>query len=180
MCGLAGVAGPFVNLVLTEKWTGVVPLLQLLCFSFMWYPIHAINLNFLQVKGRSDLFLRLEIIKKCVGVGILCATIPLGIKAMCAGTIVSSFCSLFINTYYTGKIISVGFIEQMRDIFPVFLTAFSMSIVSYAVSNIFADYALGLLFGIVVGIIYYFLVNMFFKSKELDTLLRIVKPHRHL
>ena len=159
MCGLAAVASPFINLILTEKWLGVVPLLQLLCFSFMWYPVHAINLNLLQVKGRSDLFLRLEIIKKCLGVGILCITIPLGIKAMCAGKIVSSFFALFINTYYTGKIISVGFIKQMRDLFPIFLSAFSMSIVSYTVYNLFTNYILSLFWGIMAGVIYYLLIN---------------------
>jgi O-antigen/teichoic acid export membrane protein len=179
MCGLAGVAGPFINLVLTEKWTGIVPLLRLLCFSLMWYPVHSINLNLLQVKGRSGLFLRLEIIKKFVGVGILCITIPLGIRAMCAGKIVSSFFSLFINTYYTGKIISVGFIKQMRDLSPIFLGAVSMSIVSYIVSNIFTNYAIGLLCGIIAGIIYYFLVNIFFKSQELDILLKMVRLRRH-
>jgi O-antigen/teichoic acid export membrane protein len=180
MCGLAGVAGPFINLILTGKWTGIVPLLQLLCFSFMWHPVHAINLNLLQVKGRSDLFLRLEIIKKCVGVGILCVTIPLGIEAMCAGTIVSSFLCLFINTYYTEKIISVGFVKQMRDLFPIFLTAFSMSIVSYIVSNIFVSYGLGLFLGIIAGVIYYFLVNMLFRSKELDMLLKMVRLRKYL
>jgi O-antigen/teichoic acid export membrane protein len=179
MCGLAGVAGPFINLILGEKWIGVIPLLQLLCFSFMWYPVHAINLNLLQVKGRSDLFLRLEIIKKCVGVGILCVTIPLGIKAMCAGTIVSSFLCLFINTYYTGKIISVGFISQMRDLSPIFFAAFSMSVVSYFVSKIFTNYAFGLFCGIMAGIIYYFLANILVKSKELDMLLKTVSLRRH-
>jgi O-antigen/teichoic acid export membrane protein len=174
MCGLAGVAGPFIRLILTEKWIGVVPLLQLLCFSLMWYPVHAINLNLLQVKGRSDLFLRVEIIKKCFGVGILCVTIPFGIKAMCAGTIVSSFLSLFVNTYYTEKIISVGFIKQMRDLLPVFLTAFSMSIVAYTVSNIFVNYGLGLFLGIIAGIIYYFLANMLFNSKELKLLFDLI------
>jgi O-antigen/teichoic acid export membrane protein len=178
MCGLAGVAGPFINLFLTEKWTRVVPLLQLLCFSLMWYPVQSINLNLLQVKGRSDIFLRLEIIKKCVGVGILCVTIPLGIKAMCAGKIVSTFFALIINTYYTGKIISIGFIKQMQDLFPIFLSAFSMSIVSYTVSNLFTNYTLSLFFGIMVGIIYYFLINILFRSKELDMLLKMARLRR--
>jgi O-antigen/teichoic acid export membrane protein len=115
MCGLAGVAKPFITLVLSEKWLGVIPLLQLLCFSLMWYPVHAINLNLLQVKGRSDLFLRLEVIKKCVGIVIICITLPMGLLALCAGGIISSIISLIINTHYTGKIISLGFIKQMAD-----------------------------------------------------------------
>jgi O-antigen/teichoic acid export membrane protein len=179
MGGLAGVARPFINLILTEKWVGVVPLLQLLCFSLMWHPVQAINLNLLQVKGRSDLFLQLEIVKKCVGIGILCVTIPFGIRAMCVGKIVSSFFALFINTYYTGKIIFIGFTKQMRDLFPIFLAAFSMSIVSYIVSNLFVNYVLSLFLGIMAGITYYFLVNILFKSKELDMLLKMAKPRRY-
>ena len=71
MTGLAAVSFPFIRIVLGEKWIFCAVLLQIICFSMMWYPIHAINLNLLQVQGRSDLFLRLEIIKKAIGVSIL-------------------------------------------------------------------------------------------------------------
>ncbi len=64
MTGLAAVSFPFIRIVLGEKWIFCAVLLQIICFSMMWYPIHAINLNLLQVQGRSDLFLRLEIIKE--------------------------------------------------------------------------------------------------------------------
>ena len=90
MMGLAAVAEPFIRLVLTEKWIGVVILLQILCFSYMWYPVHAINLNLLQVKGRSDLFLRLEVIKKIMITVMLCVSIPLGVVAICVGTVINS------------------------------------------------------------------------------------------
>lgn len=85
MTGLAAVSFPFIRIVLGEKWMFCAVLLQIICFSMMWYPIHAINLNLLQVQGRSDLFLRLEIIKKSIGVIILFLTIPLGLKIMCLG-----------------------------------------------------------------------------------------------
>ena len=84
----------------------------------MWYPIHAINLNLLQAKGRSDLFLKLEIYKKIVGIIILCITIPMGLIAMCIGSFITSMISLIINTYYTGKLIGVGYFQQMRDLMP--------------------------------------------------------------
>lgn len=86
MTGLAAVSFPFIRIVLGEKWMFCAVLLQIICFSMMWYPIHAINLNLLQVQGRSDLFLRLEIIKKSIGVIILFLTIPLGLKIMCLGS----------------------------------------------------------------------------------------------
>ena len=110
MVGLAAVADPLIRLVLTDKWEGCIYLLQIVCFSMMWYPIHAINLNLLQVKGRSDFFLKLEIIKKIQGVTILCVTIPMGIVVMCYGQIVGSLLSLVYNTYYTKKLIGYGYI----------------------------------------------------------------------
>ncbi len=118
MIGLAVLAGPVIAVLLNETWMPASELLAILCLCCMWYPIHAINLNLLQVKGRSDLFLRLEIIKKAVGVCILCITIPLGVKAMCWGSVVSSLLGLGINTHYTGKLIGVGFLKQMRDLLP--------------------------------------------------------------
>ena len=128
MIGLAAIASPLIQLVLTPKWNGCIIYLQIICFALMWYPIHAINLNLLQVKGRSDLFLRLEIIKKIIGVAIMCVTIPLGITAMCVGMIVSSIFALAVNTYYTGKLIRVSFIMQMKDVFPVFVNSLIMGI----------------------------------------------------
>ena len=95
----------------------------------MWYPIHAINLNLLQVEGRSDLFLKLEIYKKLLGVVVLCVTIPMGLVAMCWGAVVSSLLALVLNTYYTNKLIRVGLIKQLRDLSPALFYSFSMSAV---------------------------------------------------
>lgn len=99
MIGLAAVAHPFILLVLKEQWEFAAVLLQIICLGMMWYPIHAINLNLLQVKGRSDLFLRLEIIKKCLGVTMICITVPFGIVAMCWGSVANSIIALIINTH---------------------------------------------------------------------------------
>ena len=118
MVVLAGVAKPLVALMLGAKWMGCVTLLQVVCFARMWLPIHAINLNLLQVKGRSDLFLRLEIIKKVLGVTVVVITLPKGLVAICYGEVFSSVVALAINTYYTGKLIGAGFFVQMRDLAP--------------------------------------------------------------
>lgn len=89
----------------------------------MWYPIHAINLNLLQVKGRSDLFLRLEIIKKILGVTVLCITAPFGLIVMCYGSILNSLVALVINTYYTGKLINVGFSNKCATCYLLLFSA---------------------------------------------------------
>lgn len=104
---LAGLARPLVLVMLTAKWEACIIYLQILCFSQMWYPVDAINLNLLQVKGRSDLFLRLEIIKKIIGFSIMAVSLCFGILAFCYGCIVYSLFEIVTDTYYTGKIISV-------------------------------------------------------------------------
>ena len=103
MLGLSAVARPFIRVAIGEQWEFCAVLLQIICFSMMWYPIHAINLNLLQVKGRSDLFLRLEIIKKILGISVLCVTAPFGLVCMCYGQCMICclrFCSAFPCSYW--------------------------------------------------------------------------------
>lgn len=167
MMGLAAVAFPLIRVVLTPKWEGCSLYLQIICFALMWYPIHAINLNLLQVKGRSDLFLRLEIIKKIVGVCIMCITIPLGITAMCIGMVASSLISLFINTFYTGKLIDIGYLKQMRDLLPVLINSLLMGSIVYFSIELFYSDLVKIITGFLVGIVSYIVGALFFSKKEL-------------
>lgn len=157
MLMLSAIAEPLVRVILTDKWEGCIILLQIVCFSMMWYPIHAINLNLLTVKGRSDLFFRLEIFKKVCGVCVMCVTIPQGIIWMVSGGIVSSMIALVINTYYTGKLINVGYLRQMGDLLPIFSVSFFMWLVIHAslwlTSNIYIQLPLGIFVGLLVYII---------------------------
>lgn len=151
MLMLSALADPLVRIVLTDKWEGCIILLQIICFNMMWYPIHAINLNLLTVKGRSDLFFRLEIIKKVIGVCIMCVTIPNGIVWMVSGGIVGSMISLIINTYYTGKLIRVGYLKQMGDLLPIFGMSFAMWLVIHASFLLSSSLHVQLLLGILLG-----------------------------
>lgn len=175
MTGLAAVSHPFIELIIGSKWLFSAVLLQIICFNMMWYPIHAINLNLLQVKGRSDLFLRLEIIKKAIGIIILIITVPLGIKAMCYGGIISSILCLFVNTYYTGKIIKVGFMTQICDLFPTLVLSISMFLLTLYIITFIPDTLFQLLIGISVGIISYIGGSYIFKFSELNEVLLILK-----
>lgn len=121
MVTLAGVADPLVRFLITDKWAGCIPLLQIVCFGMMWYPVHAINLNLLTVTGRSDLFLKLEVAKKVVGIVVLAVSYRWGVVGMCYGSVVSSLVCVVINTYYTGKLIGVGYLRQMGDLTPTLL-----------------------------------------------------------
>lgn len=173
--GLGAIAYPLINTLLTEKWIDAAPLLQIAVFSGMWYPIHLLNLNLLQVKGRSDLFLRLEIIKKIIGILVILITIPLGIKAMCYGSVVSSTLCLAINTHYTKKLIGIGLIRQSRDFMASLLLSLVMFMACRAIIYFTGIGILGLTCGIATGIIVYGGTAIAFKMdevKELRTLLK--------
>lgn len=167
MMGLTAVAFPLIRVVLTPKWEGCSLYLQIICFALMLYPIHAINLNLLQVKGRSDLFLRLEVIKKIVGVCIMCITIPLGITAMCIGMVVSSLISLFINTYYTGKLINIGCLKQIRDLLPILFNSLLMGSMVYLFIQLFNNDFVKLIVGVFIGAISYIGGASFSSKQEL-------------
>lgn len=178
MLGVAVLSHPVIVTMITSKWEPCVPYLQILCLALMWYPIHALNLNLLQVKGRSDLFLRLEIIKKIVGLSIIFVTYPFGVLVMCIGSVCASLLSLVINTYYTGKLINVGFWMQMRDLLPTIFYAVTMALLVYGVSTIVETYWLKIIVGTVVGIIYYPLIAYITHSSELNYLISLLKKKK--
>lgn len=175
MTGLAAVAEPLIICLLGDKWVGCILFIQLLCFSKMWYPIHAINLNLLTVKGRSDLFLRLEIIKKVIITVILVATIPFGIKCMVTGMILTSLLSLLVNTHYTGKMINCGFNIQMKDLSMSLVLSIMMFILIRALFLFVSNCLLQLILGFVIGAAFYIIMSALLKSKDLLYLLEIIK-----
>ena len=170
-------ARPLVLVLITEKWADCIIYIQILCFAMMWNPIHSLNLNLLFVKGRSELFLKLEVVKKIIGVVILCVTIPLGLVAMCYGQIISSVLFLIINTYYTGKLINVGFFQQMKDLTPTVLYTLVMGGVVWILSSMLTSSYLQILVGVLVGLPMYLLVSKVAKSQEYRFLLDILKQY---
>lgn len=179
MMGLSAVADPFIRLALTDKWEGAIYLLQIICFWMMWYPIHAINLNILQVKGRSDYFLKLEIIKKVQGVIVLCITVPMGIVAMCYGSLISSIICLIWNTYYTKKLLGYGFFAQMKDLFPVIMHSLAMWLLVSVIVHFMPNLWLKLIVGVLSGMVYYIVGAYLMKFPEMDELLTILKLKRN-
>lgn len=179
MVGLALLAHPLIVVMITEKWLPCAEYLQLLCFAFMLYPIHALNLNLLQVKGRSDLFLRLEVIKKSMMLLLLIITIPFGIHTICIGAIVVSFLSWILNTYYTGKLIKVGFIKQITALMPVLGYTTVMGTCMYFVQKIYTEsYIEELLWGTLTCIGTYITTSLFSHSKELHYLLNLLRKSK--
>lgn len=120
---LGVIAEPLIRFLLTAKWVPAVPYFQTLCAAGILYPLNSYNLNILKVKGRSDLFLKLEIIKKVIiTVGIFIA-VPFGIYGLLYLQVIISFVAYFINSWYSGKMIDYPMIEQVRNILPIILLA---------------------------------------------------------
>lgn len=135
MFGLAVIAQPLINVVLGDSWQKAAALVSILSVGFLLYPIHAINLNLLQVKGRSDLFLKLEIIKKLITTIILVITIPLGIKAICIGMIIQSYLSLWLNTFYTGRLTALSQMKQCKALMPIWSLSAMCCLLGWWVAN---------------------------------------------
>jgi teichuronic acid exporter len=164
MIGLAIIASPLVLVMLTEKWAPSIPYLQLLCAAGLLFPLHVMNLNVLQAMGRSDLFLRLEIIKKSLIVVNIAITWRWGISAMIYGMIVISGISYYLNSYYNGVLISYPIKEQMLDLFPYFIMASLMGVAVYATGLLqFAHHWSLLLVQITAGMVVYVLLCRVFR-----------------
>lgn len=175
MIGLSAISYPLINLLLGEKWLATVILLKIICFDMMWYPVHAINVNLLQVKGRSDLVLKTEIAKKIVGVTVLIITIPMGIVPLCVGMVISSILALVINTYYTGKLINVGFFVQVVDILPILIICSGMYIFIEAVNLISMKDYLHIIADLILGATFYIISVFLFIKKDFENCLEFLK-----
>jgi O-antigen/teichoic acid export membrane protein len=127
MLGLAVVAKPLILVLLTEKWSPIVPYFQLLCLGGLWYPLQLLNLNAIMAIGRSDLFLRLEMIKKSTIILAILLTFKWGVTALVIGQVITSVLAYFINSYYVGQLVGYSTFQQLRDSSPYFLAAGIMS-----------------------------------------------------
>ncbi len=159
MLGLAAIAKPLILVLIGEKWLQSVYYLQIICFSGMLYPLQAINLNILQVKGRSDLFLKLEIIKKVIAVGPIVIGIFWGIEYMLWGSVFTSFIAYFLNSYYSADLVNYPTKKQIMDIFPSFLVSFFIAGVMWCITlfslSIYVMLPLQCLTGLILAILVY-------------------------
>ncbi len=176
MVGLAIVAKPLVLVLLTEKWAPCIPYLQLLCIVGMLYPVHAINLNVLKAQGRSDLFFRLEILKKILMVIAIAITYRWGIIAMIYGQIATSCLGYFLNAYYTGKMLDYPITEQLHDLMPSLVLASTMGLGVYALKYANIANQLALLFAqIITGIVIYASLCYIFRISSFMEVIEIIK-----
>lgn len=179
LIGMAAVAHPMIEVFIGKQWIECAYMLQIICFAEMWYPIHAINLDILQVSGRSDLFLKIEIYKKIVSLSLLALSAPFGIIAMCYSNLLSSLICLYINTYYSSKILGISLLSQLKDLFPTITLAIVMfaivQIIIFFIPNVFVQ----LIVGIIVGVVVYVSLSYILRFQEFNELVSLRKKRNN-
>lgn len=176
MIGLACCASNVVTVVLTEKWLPCVFFLQIFCVTYMFYPIHTANLNAIMAMGRSDLFLKMEIWKKAIGMILLLSTMFISVKALAYSLLISTIFGLIINTWPNKKLLGYSFLEQMKDILPSILLAVGMGTVVYLIGFLPAHTLLLLLIQVICGGAFYIAGSAVFKLEPFTYLIGIIMP----
>ncbi|MCI8730193.1 MAG: lipopolysaccharide biosynthesis protein [Lachnospiraceae bacterium] len=175
MVGLAICAKSIVKLILTEKWIGCVFYLRVFCFVFAFYPIHILNLNAIKAMGRSDIFLKLEIIKKIIDFIVLIFTVRRGVKAIAFGMIFTSILSQIINSWPNRKLFGYSYWEQIKDILPSLILASAMGGIVYLFTLLELSDIGVLLLQIILGILIYWLGSIIFRLEPYQYAMDMVK-----
>jgi O-antigen/teichoic acid export membrane protein len=163
MIGLGTIAEPLVKILLTDKWLTCVPFLQIFCASYAVYPIHTANLQAINALGHSDIFLKLEIIKKIIGLVILGVSIFYGVYAIAIGMLFFSIICTFINAYPNLRLLNYSYKEQWKDIIPSLLLSLVMGVLVYCFKWIHMTAGLTLILQVLVGGLIYIIMARIFK-----------------
>lgn len=175
MAGLAAVAEPLVRILLTDKWLPAVPFIQFCCFTYAFWPVHTANLQAIKALGRSDTYLKLEIIKKICGVVILVITLPFGLTAMMFGRCVATVITSIINASPNKKLMNYSYMEQIKDMLPSIVLSLIMCAVVLLVGTLKINLCLLLVLQVIVGGFVYVLLSILFKLECFEYVLDILK-----
>lgn len=175
MIGLAVCAEPLVRLILTEKWLPCVLFLRIFCITYAFYPIHTANLNAIKAMGRSDLFLKLEIIKKTVGIIAILITMWISVQAMAYSFLVTTILNQIINSWPNKKLLNYSYLEQIKDMMPQILLSLGMGAAIYAVSFLHLSASLTLLIQIPLGVLVYWSGSKIFHVESYTYIIEMVK-----
>jgi O-antigen/teichoic acid export membrane protein len=170
---LCALAKPTILLILTDKWAESVIYLHIFAFSYMFDHLSTINLNLLKVKGRSDLFLKLEILKKTISISLILLAIPHGILAICFAKFLYNQIAVFINTYYTGKLFHLGYIQQVKDFSPYLIRCILACIPAYLITYLELPHIVTIFIGGSLAFFLYWL--MLRKNPDMLELVELLK-----
>lgn len=174
MLAMGAVAEPLIFCLIGPQWHEAATYLPLICISMSFFPLHAINLNMLQVQGRSDIYLTIEIIKRILAIGPICIGIFVNIYWMLLGSICVGIIDFFLNSYYTGKKIGYSSFKQIKDVIPSYFIGFVIALSVFFFRYLPISYFIILPIQIVVGVGVFFLICEIFQPEEYGELKTIV------
>lgn len=178
MMGLAVCSEAFIRWVLKEKWLPCVPFIRIFCFSYAFWCVHTANLNAIKALGRSDLFLKLEIIKKCLGITLLLISMRYGVMVMAYSSLVSSVLSQIINSWPNRKLLGYSYLEQLKDMLPNILLTLLMGAAVYSIYFLGLPDWLTLLIQIPLGVAVYVGAAKLFHVENFEYALALLKRRR--
>ena len=178
LAGLAACAEPIVKIMLTDKWLPCIPYLRIFCLSYALYPINTANLNSIKAIGRSDISLKLEIIKKIIGFLSILFTMNIGPIALAYGLLFSSICAQFINAWPNKKILGYSYFEQMKDIGPQIVASLTMLLCVLGIGTLPLNTWMVLSLQIVIGICIYIGVSIILKIDSFFYILNGIKTYK--
>ncbi|PUU67525.1 flippase [Flavobacterium sp. WLB] len=180
---IALLAKPIVILLLTEKWISLIPLLQWMVFSRVFLPMSSLNLNLLNAVGRSDLFLKVDLSKLPLTLLAMIITIPLGVKSIVIGHVVTSAVFFVLNAYLPGKFYGYGAMNQLKDMMPFCFAAIGMAVLVFMMTCFIDNLVLQLFFGVIFGPVIYLVISWLMKLEELNEIWKMflkVKKDKNL
>ena len=177
MFTLGAISEPLLYCLIGPQWHDAAVYLPLICLNGSLYPLHAINLNMLQVQGRSDLFLGLEIVKKIVGVGPLCVGAFIGIMPMLYANLLAGIIAFFLNSYYSGKFLGYSSWMQIKDILPSFWIGLLISCIVYFVKFLPMSYWIILPIQIMIGVLLFFILCNLSNNQEYVEIRNMISPY---
>lgn len=180
IAGLAACSGPIVKIMLTDKWLPCVPYIRIFCLAYALYPINTANLNAIKAIGRSDISLKLEIIKKTIGILSIFFTMNIGPLALAFGFLFSSICAQFINAWPNKKLLGYSYLEQMKDIGPQTIASLIMLVCVLCIGTLPLNTWMVLALQIVIGACIYIGVSIILKIDSFFYILNEIKTYKNL
>lgn len=178
MAGLALCAEPFVRLLLTEKWLPCVPYMQIFCVMYAFYPLHTANLNAIKAMGRSDIFLKLEIIKKLISTVLLVAAVSFGVYAIALSQLLSCLIAMAVNAWPNRKLLGYSLLSQLKDILPPAALALVMGVCVWCVGLLGLGDLPTLALQILLGVLVYAALSALLKVNSFMYLLGFLRRRR--
>ena len=175
MMGLAVCAESIIRLLLTDKWIASAPYLRIFCFTYAFYPIHTANLNAIKAMGRSDLFLKLEILKKIIGIAAILISMWFGVMWMAYSLIITTIISQIINAFPNKTLLNYSYLDQVKDMLPQIILSIIMGVVVFLVSFIALSDIFTLILQVVIGAIIYISLSCILKFESFVYILNIGK-----